>query len=112
MCSLSVLRGSLAIVTSEIGSLTAESCLDIWVKDGTGVKDPWSKKYSIGPILRPHRALGFRQDGELLLSRGSDYQMVSYNLGTQNIKEYDLRSVNIQVLSYTANLVSVKRRVY
>ncbi|XP_058187773.1 F-box protein At5g49610-like [Rhododendron vialii] len=112
VCSLSVLRGSLALVTSELGSLTAESCLDIWVRDGNGVKDPWNKKYSIGPKLRLHDLLGFRQNGELLLSWGGDFQMVSYNLSTQNIKEYDLRSINFEVLSYTENLVSVKRCVY
>ncbi|XP_058185588.1 putative F-box protein At1g47790 [Rhododendron vialii] len=82
MSRLCVLRDSLALVTSGFDGLIRESCLDIWVRDGKGVKDPWNKKYRIRHILRRYDALGFQQNGELLLLRAKDCQMVSYNLGT------------------------------
>lgn len=112
MSRLCVLRDSLALVTSGFDGFTRESCLDIWVRDGKGVKDPWNKKYSTRRTLGRYDALGFQQNGELLLLRGKDCQMVSYNLGTKHIKEYDLRLLGFQVLFYIESLVSVKRPVY
>ncbi|XP_058187772.1 putative F-box/kelch-repeat protein At1g12870 [Rhododendron vialii] len=113
--SLSILGDSLALVTVEFGRM--ESCLEIWVRDGNGVKDPWNKKYSIGPIVGLYDALGFRHTGEVLLRRDNDWKMVSYNLDSHTLNEYheeydDLKLVHrCPVLSYTASLVSVKRPV-
>ncbi|XP_058187769.1 F-box protein At1g11270-like [Rhododendron vialii] len=123
--SLNVLRDSLALVTLEFDELAIEEpCLGIWLRDGNGVKDPWNKKYSIGPILVHIKAFQILQNGEflLLLLGGHNCWMVSYNLDTQIIKDYgevytDSGSAydqfcEFQAISYTENLVSVKRRVY
>ncbi|XP_058187771.1 F-box protein At5g49610-like isoform X2 [Rhododendron vialii] len=113
--SLSILGDSLALVTVQFGS--TGSCLEIWVRDGNGVKDPWNKRYGIGPILGHYDPLGFRQIGELLLWRGNVCKMVFYNLDSHTINEYgevydDLILVDqLHVLFYTVNLVSVRRRV-
>lgn len=113
MSSLCVMRDSLALVAFKYPSLL----LDIWLRDGKGVKDLWVKRYSIGLTLGRQEALGFRQNGELLRLRDNDRRLESYNFDTQKIEEYhDVyngpTSINFEVLSYTESLVSVKWCVY
>ena len=58
-------------------------------------------------------ALGFRENGEFLLKSGDGW-MRSYNISTQEIKEYQVYGRprrSLEVLLYTESLVSVKRRI-
>ncbi|XP_058187810.1 F-box protein At3g07870-like [Rhododendron vialii] len=92
--------------------LSFEKCFDIWVMDVHGVEVSWTKKISIGPLQKPNFALGFRKNGEFLLECG-DGQMMSDNIDTRQIKEYQVYSHSppccLQVLPHTESLVSVKR---
>ncbi|KAH7845482.1 hypothetical protein Vadar_002779 [Vaccinium darrowii] len=90
---------------------------DIWVMNKDDVELSWTKKFTIGPSQGLDWPLGFRLNGEFLLE--SSYgQMMSYNLYTQERKEYQVHDhvrghdpppPNLQVLLYTESLVSVKR---
>ncbi|XP_058187814.1 F-box/LRR-repeat/kelch-repeat protein At2g27520-like [Rhododendron vialii] len=89
---------------------------DIWVMNEEDVEVSWTKKFTIGPFQGLEWALGFRQNGEFLVE--SNYgQMMSYNLNTQERKEYQVHDQvqgrppppHLQVLPYTESLVSVNR---
>ncbi|XP_058187811.1 F-box protein At3g07870-like [Rhododendron vialii] len=97
---LFILNDSLALVLYPRGwvpslippvDFSFEKCFDIWVMDEHGVEVSWTwtKKISIGPLHKPNFALGFRKNGEVLLECGGG-QMMSYNLDTRQIKEYQV----------------------
>ncbi|KAH7845295.1 hypothetical protein Vadar_000394 [Vaccinium darrowii] len=93
-----------------------EKSFDIWVMNVEDVEVSWTKKFSIGHLHGLYWALGFRRNGEFLLESGHR-QLMSYNLYTQERKEYQVCDhyqdhpppPNLQVLLYTESLVSVKR---
>lgn len=63
-----------------------EKCFDICgLCMNRVLRVPWTKKFTIRPLQRLDRALGFRQNGEFLLESGGG-QMISYNLDTQQVK--------------------------
>lgn len=72
----------------------------------------WTKKFTTGPFQGIERALGFRKNGEFLVE-SNDGLTMSYNLNTQERKEYQVDSpfplLKLQVLLYTESLVLVKR---
>ncbi|KAI8534214.1 hypothetical protein RHMOL_Rhmol10G0071600 [Rhododendron molle] len=112
-----LLKDSLALVVlSDTDHRRVATFFDVWVMDEYGVKESWTKKYVIGPLLGNHDALGFRSNVEVLLTRGNNRQMVSYDLSTHNIKEYnqicDTPGIysEQQVFPYAESLISVKTR--
>ncbi|KAH7847544.1 hypothetical protein Vadar_027390 [Vaccinium darrowii] len=115
---LRVLHDSLALVLCMWDNPEGETRIDIWIMDDNGVNEGWTKRYRIGPFLECHSVLGFLPNFELRLNF-DDREMVSYNLRTHEIKEYnsqlcdrmELWSVDVQVFQYAESLISVKRRV-
>ena len=110
---LFVLNNSLALVLYPLCfSYVTEKCFDIWVMNGCGVEVSWTKIFTVGPLVGLDRPLGFRDNGEFFLDSG-DGRMRSYNIGTREIKEYQVYSLpvssGLQVLLYPESLVSVKR---
>ncbi|KAH7845778.1 hypothetical protein Vadar_005886 [Vaccinium darrowii] len=93
-----------------------QKSFDIWVLNEEDVELSWNKKFTIGPLQGVDWALGFRLNGEFLVENGYG-QMMSYNLYTQERKEYHVHDQvqgrppppNLQVLPYMESLVSVKR---
>ncbi|XP_058187759.1 F-box protein CPR1-like [Rhododendron vialii] len=94
---------------------------DVWVMDGYGVEGSWNKKYTIGPFSEGYLyPLLSRQNGEFLLLRCGERRMVSYDLNTGVITEYQVYDVpgseycvrGLQVLPYTESLVPVKRQTH
>ncbi|XP_058187755.1 F-box protein CPR1-like [Rhododendron vialii] len=118
LSNLCLLKDSLALALSDLhglGSRRVDTCFDIWVMDEYGVQESWTKKYTTGPLLGCHDALGFRPNAEVLLTRHNYRQLVSYDLSAHNIVEYDplvntpeAQLVN-EVLHYAESLISVKR---
>ncbi|CAN4105034.1 unnamed protein product [Withania somnifera] len=53
------------------------SC-SIWVMKEYGVAESWSKEFNVPLDPKPGKILGFRNDGEILLTRNTG-QLVSYN---------------------------------
>ncbi|XP_058185594.1 F-box protein At3g20690-like [Rhododendron vialii] len=73
----------------EPGEFLMEKSFDIWVMNEEDVEVLWTKKFTIGPFQGVDWALGFRQNGEFLVESGYG-QMMSYNLNTQERKEYQV----------------------
>ncbi|KAI8534202.1 hypothetical protein RHMOL_Rhmol10G0070700 [Rhododendron molle] len=120
LSNLCLLKDSLALVMSDVygpGSQRVDTCFEIWVMDEYGVQESWTKKYTTGPLLGCHDALGFRPNAEVLLTRKNYREMVSYDLSTHNIVEYDPLRVTPdsglinEVLPYAESLISVKRLI-
>ncbi|KAH7847028.1 hypothetical protein Vadar_021033 [Vaccinium darrowii] len=117
MADLCVLKNSLALVRQESDRELGETRFDIWVTDEYRVKESWTKKYVVGPFLAHYCSLGFRPNVEVFLMSCHPGQMVSYKLSTGDIKEYNqfcgspFSESVLQVLSYSASLISVKIRV-
>lgn len=115
---LCVLKNSLALIQGKVDIQTRQTRFDIWVMDEYRVEESWTKKYTVGPLLgRDYRGLGFRPNVEVFLMSCDPGQMVSYNLSTGDINEYnqicgrqEAKSL-VQVLSYSESLISVKIRV-
>ncbi|KAH7845548.1 hypothetical protein Vadar_003440 [Vaccinium darrowii] len=93
-----------------------DKSFDIWVMNEKDDEVSWTKMFTIGPLQGLDWAWGFRLNGEFLLE--SSYgQMMSYNIYTQERKQYQVHDQvrghppppNLQVLLYSESLVSVKR---
>ncbi|KAH7849342.1 hypothetical protein Vadar_016556 [Vaccinium darrowii] len=114
---LCILKNSLALIQQEVDIQTCGALFDIWVMDEYRVEESWTKKYTVGPLLGHYCALGFRPNVEVFLMSCDPGQMVSYNLSTGDINEYnqicgrqEAKSL-VQVLSYSESLISVETRV-
>ncbi|KAF9591951.1 hypothetical protein IFM89_010398, partial [Coptis chinensis] len=86
--------------------------LDIWVLDEYGVKESWTKLYTIGPfsMFSPMR---FLKNGELILL-ANDQGLFLCNPLTQEIKNIQVQGRPIQsqwlhVASYKESLVSIEK---
>ncbi|KAH7845614.1 hypothetical protein Vadar_004070 [Vaccinium darrowii] len=82
---LCILKNSLALVRPGFDG----QCYDIWVKDEYRVKESWTKKYTVGNLLSHYSFLGFRPNVEVFLLSCGNGRMVSYNLSTGDINEYN-----------------------
>ncbi|KAH7858557.1 hypothetical protein Vadar_025260 [Vaccinium darrowii] len=119
--NICLLKDSLVLVMSDsFGQRRVDRVdtrFDIWVMDEYGVQESWTKKYTVGPFLGCYDALGFRPNVEVLLMRCNYREMVSYDLRTHKIVEYDpLRdtpdsSLANEVFHYTESLISVRRLI-
>ncbi|KAI8534216.1 hypothetical protein RHMOL_Rhmol10G0071800 [Rhododendron molle] len=117
---LCLLDDSLALVASKDDCDLEDTCFDVWLMDKYGVDERWTKRYTIGrigPLLGCDFVIGFRPNNEILLAGGNDWEFLSYNLSTHDMKEYKQlcnwsESFYLQqVFSYSESLVSVKRQV-
>ncbi|XP_058185590.1 F-box/kelch-repeat protein At3g06240-like [Rhododendron vialii] len=124
---LFVLDDSLAMVIYPKGGVnpflippeefSIQKSFDIWIMNEEDVEVSWTKNFTIGPLQGLDWALGFRLNGEFLVE-SSNGQMMSYNLNTQERKEYEVHDQvrghppppNLQVIPYTHSLVSVRRQ--
>ncbi|KAH7855535.1 hypothetical protein Vadar_025925 [Vaccinium darrowii] len=117
--NICLLKDSLVLVMSDSfggGGQRVDTSFDIWVMDEYGVQESWTKKYTVGPLAGCYDSLAFRPNVEVLLMRCDYRRMVSYDLSTNKIVEYDpLRNtpdsqlVN-EVFHYAECLISVKRQ--
>lgn len=85
-----------------------ESCC-VWVMRDYGVAESWTKLYNISIPERLTRTIGFRKDGEVILSL-SNNELVSYDLVNSKIKELGIVG-NIRsfyVGTYVESLVLLK----
>ncbi|KAH7850539.1 hypothetical protein Vadar_034593 [Vaccinium darrowii] len=89
LACLCILKNSLALIQQEDDTQTCGALFDIWVMDEYRVEESWTKKYTVGPLLGHYDALGFRPNVEVFLMSCDPGQMVSYNLSTGDINEYN-----------------------
>ncbi|CAK9135937.1 unnamed protein product [Ilex paraguariensis] len=89
--SLGVLNESLALILYDYSAVETKN-FDIWVMTEYGVSESWTKQFTIGPLSGVPCPLSIWKNNELLLE-ASNGQLVSCNLKTQDIKEYEICGV-------------------
>ncbi|XP_075657611.1 F-box/kelch-repeat protein At3g06240-like [Castanea sativa] len=88
----------------------SESCIHIWSLLEFGVRDSWTKLFTIGPLMRIDRSFGFLQNNSMLL-KNNEGQLLLYNLFTEEMTDLRFGGVSskwLQVIPYMESLISVK----
>ncbi|KAM7490829.1 hypothetical protein LguiA_033750 [Lonicera macranthoides] len=90
-------RSRLAVLNNESFALIlfedynqAPKNFEIWVMKEYGVKESWTKQFTVGPLLGIHSPLSFGKHNELLLQRDNG-QLVSCDLDTNKIRDIEVR---------------------
>ncbi|KAE7995654.1 hypothetical protein FH972_000428 [Carpinus fangiana] len=107
-----VLNESIALVVLVWDKGMTEICYDIWLLLEVGVKDSWTKLFSIGPFtdFKP-RLLGFWKN-DAVLFEDLDGQMVLYDPSTKEMTNLPIHggTYSLQLVTYMETLVSVNGR--
>ncbi|KAF9612235.1 hypothetical protein IFM89_038657, partial [Coptis chinensis] len=122
---LDIISGKIACICRKFSPVSSdtESCsshnsnstchLDIWVLDKYGVKESWTKLYTIGPFSM-FSPMGVLKNGELILL-ANNHGLFLCNPLTQEIKNIQVQGRPIQsqwslhVASYKESLVSIEK---
>ncbi|XP_059436765.1 F-box/kelch-repeat protein At3g06240-like [Corylus avellana] len=83
-------------------------CFDIWLLLEVGVKDSWSKLFTIGPFTDILKQLGFWKNGTMFLEK-YDGQLVLYDPSTKQMTDLQIHYRWSQLITYMETLISVKR---
>jgi len=87
-----------------------EICFDIWVLLEVGVKDSWTKLFSIGPSKEIERPLGFWKNESIFLVK-HDRQLVLYDPLTKEMSNLQIGygvTCWTNLVTYMETLVSIK----
>ncbi|KAM7493700.1 hypothetical protein LguiB_028309 [Lonicera macranthoides] len=108
--SLGVLNNeSLALILFEDYN-QAHKNFEIWVMKEYGVKESWTKQFTVGPLLGIHSPLSFGKHNELLL-QSDNGQLVSCDLNTNKIRDFEVcgAPTSLGAVMYVESLFSLKR---
>jgi F-box interacting protein len=107
------LNESIAMVVLVWDKGMSEICYDIWLLLEVGVKDSWTKLFSIGPFtdFQQPRPLGFWKN-DAVLFENLDGQMVWYDPSTKEMTNLPIHGepYSLQLVTYMETLVSVNGR--
>jgi F-box interacting protein len=87
-----------------------ESCFDIWLLLEVGVKDSWTKLFTIGPFKEIERPLGFWKNETMFLVKW-DKQLVLYDPMTKEMSNLQIGyrvTRRTSLFTYMETLVSIK----
>ncbi|XP_059438985.1 F-box/kelch-repeat protein At3g23880-like [Corylus avellana] len=108
-----VLNESIALIVLVWDKGMSEICYDIWLLLEVGVKDSWTKLFSIGPFtdFKQPRPLGFWKN-DAVLFENLDGQMVLYDPSTKEMTNLPIHgeTYSLQLVTYMETLVSVNGR--
>ncbi|KAL6324969.1 hypothetical protein AAG906_019877 [Vitis piasezkii] len=82
-----------------------EKCFDMWVMSEYGVKESWTRLFTIGAVSGVERPLGFWSNGGVFMGSSSG-ELLLYNHFTQQFKNLEY----MQVIIYKESLVSLNGR--
>lgn len=89
--------------------LAIDKCYDVWVLGEVGVKESWSKLYTVGPISNVDGPVGVGCHGEIFFT-DKDCNFVAWHLSNnRHIKILQLGGFFSQMLMYAESLVSLGR---
>ncbi|KAF5185728.1 hypothetical protein FRX31_024687 [Thalictrum thalictroides] len=95
--------------TTMTSVVTNSQQFEVWVLYTYGVKESWTKLYSVGPFLSP-TTKGLSMNGNFLFLV-TDRKLCMYNIVTQKLTDLSTRGFfnpgQIQVAEYKESLVSV-----
>ncbi|KAK3001050.1 hypothetical protein RJ639_020459 [Escallonia herrerae] len=100
-----VLNESIALL---LFNPSQQTYLDLWLMTEYGIADSWTKQFTIGPLVQIEQPLLFWKH-ELLLEKFNG-QLVSYNLKSQALKEFQMYGAqeSLRAVAYSESLVSIK----
>ncbi|MED6119270.1 hypothetical protein PIB30_010195 [Stylosanthes scabra] len=84
-------------------------CIDISILGEVGVNESWVKLFTVGPLSSIENVMGIGIHGDILL-RKNDVELVSFDLGTQEIQEIGIKGLrHSQTLIYEKNFQPIGR---
>ncbi|XP_059439978.1 F-box/kelch-repeat protein At3g23880-like [Corylus avellana] len=88
----------------------SEVCFDIWLMHKVGVKESWTKLFTVGPSTEIERPLGVWKNDTMFLEN-SEGQPVLYDPSTKEMTNLQIgheATYTLQLVTYMETLVSVK----
>ncbi|KAK3015961.1 hypothetical protein RJ639_007074 [Escallonia herrerae] len=100
-----ILNESIALL---LFNSSEQTSFDIWLMTEYGVAESWTKEFTIGPLVQVERPVLFWKH-QLLLEKANG-QLVSYDLKSQGLKEYQVYGAqkSFRALVYSESLVPIK----
>ncbi|XP_059438748.1 F-box/kelch-repeat protein At3g23880-like [Corylus avellana] len=104
----------IAMAVTIIDEEWSEFCFDIWLMHEVGVKDSWTKLFTVGPFTEIERPLGvWKNDTQTMFFEHFEGQPVLYDSSTKEITNLQIghevtRCLHLQLVTYMETLVSVK----
>nr|BAQ18960.1 S10-locus linked F-box protein type-8 [Petunia x hybrida] len=88
----------------------SKDSMDIWIMMEYGIYESWTKKYIIKPLPIESPLTIWRD--HLLLLQSKSGLLVSYDLSSNEVKEFDLHGYpkSLRVLVYKESLISIPKR--
>ncbi|XP_059435560.1 F-box/kelch-repeat protein At3g06240-like [Corylus avellana] len=105
-----VLNEKVALAVTIEDEEQSETRFDVWLLNEYGVKESWSKLFTLGPLTGIRKPLGFWKNETALFLESSDGQLVVYDTSTKEISNLpiDGEPYSLQVITYVETIVSVK----
>ncbi|KAE7995677.1 hypothetical protein FH972_000448 [Carpinus fangiana] len=101
---------AMAVIPVEEYEEWLEVCFDIWLMHEVGVRDSWTKLFTIGPFTEIERPLGVWKNDTIFLEK-SERQLVLYEPSTKEMTNLQIgheATYTLQLITYMETLVSVK----
>ncbi|XP_015570816.1 F-box/kelch-repeat protein At3g06240 [Ricinus communis] len=85
--------------------------IDIWIMYEYGVKESWTKLFTVSSLPCVERPLGFWRNGELFMATWSG-QLLLWNPGTETITEFQIDGVpeSLQIVAFNGGPIPSKLR--
>ncbi|KAK2986254.1 hypothetical protein RJ640_021823 [Escallonia rubra] len=101
-----VLNESIALL---LFNPSEQTYFDIWLMTEYGIAESWTKQFTTGPLVQVERPVLFWKHA--LLMEKANGQLVSYDLRSQRLKEFQLYGAqkSLRAVAYSESLVSMKR---
>ena len=87
----------------------SESFFHIWSLLEFGVRESWTKLFTIGPLMGIEKPLGFFKNESMFLEN-NEGQLLLYNLSTQEMTNLQIGEVrkSLEIITYMESLIFVK----
>ena len=103
-----VLNEKVALAVTIKDEERLETRFDVWLLNEYGVKESWSKLFTLGPLTGIRKPLGFWKNQTMLFMESSDGQLVVYDTSTVEMSNLQIGGELFQVIIYMETLVSVE----
>nr|POE76003.1 f-box protein cpr30 [Quercus suber] len=102
-----VLNELVSLVTFGKDREQLENCFYIWSPLEFGVKESWTKLFTIGSLMGIEKPLGFWKNESLFL-RDNEGQLLLYDPSAQKITNLQIDGRLMQMITYVESLISLK----
>ncbi|KAL0006017.1 hypothetical protein SO802_013578 [Lithocarpus litseifolius] len=102
-----VLNELVSLVTFGKDRERSENCFYIWSLLEFGVKESWTKLFTIGPLMGIEKPLGFWKNESLFL-RNNEGQLLLYDPSAQKITNLQVDGRPMQMITNVESLISLK----